>query len=295
MNLSICIPVYQQRVERLVTTLAQQAGALQIDFEILLFDDCSAEEFRRANQPLGKNDRVVYHELQVNHGRSKIRNRLAETAKGQYLLFLDNDGEIFSPDFLKDYWTARLDGGVVCGGTAYPVFAPAGCELHFNYGYHREAKNAKYRTKAGHKGFKSNSFLAHKSVFEKIRFDESLNQYGHEDTLFGLELEKNQIPIKHIDNPILHNQLELNADFLDKTLQGLENMEKIARKLQSAELDFFPMYKLALKLKKRGLSPFLLFCFKWLKKPLLSNLLSSKPSLRLFDLYRLGYLLTLMK
>lgn len=279
----------------LVNALLQQARALQIEFEILLFDDFSEQKIKDANQRLAEHEGIAYKEMPSNLGRSKIRNRLAEAAMGQYVLFLDNDGEIFSPDFLKDYWHARVDKGVVCGGTAYPMIAPSGCELHFNYGFHREAKNATIRNKAGHQGFKSNSFLVHNSVFEKIAFDESLQQYGHEDTLFGLELFKQQIPIKHIDNPILHNQLEENAEFLKKTRLGLQNLQKITQKCDQEALDFFPMLKLALKIKNIGLAPALLGLYKMVNKNLEKNLTSSKPSLRYFDLYRLGYLLSLLK
>lgn len=295
MELSICIPVYQHNVNVLAKTLIGQASDLQIEFEILLFDDFSNQKIKDANRPLKELPHISYQEMPQNMGRSKIRNSLAVAASGEYLLFLDNDGEIFYADFLADYWQAKVDKGVVCGGTSYPVLAPKGCELHFEYGYNREAKNAKVRNQAGHKGFKSNSFLAHQSVFQKIQFDESLKQYGHEDTLFGLELKKNQIPIKHIDNPILHNQLELNANFLDKTTQGLENMAKIARKLKSEELDFFPMYKLAVKLKKLGLAPLVLAFYRLRKKAWLRNLNSKNPSLKTFDIFRLGYLLELMK
>ena len=43
-----------------------------------------------------------------------------------------------------------------------------------------------------------------KTCFEQISFNEDLQGYGHEDTLFGYELDKKNIQIHHLDNPVLN-------------------------------------------------------------------------------------------
>ena len=48
------------------------------------------------------------------------------------------------------------------------------------------------------------NLLAPKDIFQKIAFNEKLNGYGHEDTLFGVELKKEGVTMAHIDNPIIH-------------------------------------------------------------------------------------------
>ena len=63
-----------------------------------------------------------------------------------------------------------------------------------------------------------------KSAFEKVRFNEKLKQYGHEDTFFGFELEQKGIEIKHITNHVLHAELESNQEFLEKSEKGVLNL-----------------------------------------------------------------------
>ncbi|MBK9012976.1 MAG: hypothetical protein IPM82_02230 [Saprospiraceae bacterium] len=65
----------------------------------------------------------------------------------------------------------------------------------------------------------TNNFLIPRQLFLEIQFDETLRQYGHEDTLFGMELARRQVPIVHIDNPLEHIGLEPVDVFLRKTEQ----------------------------------------------------------------------------
>ena len=69
--------------------------------------------------------------------------------------------------------------------------------------------------------------LFEKLVFDKIRFNEELRQYGHEDTLMGYQLKKAGIDILHIDNGLVHEGLEINREFLNKTKLGIENLSKL--------------------------------------------------------------------
>jgi hypothetical protein len=54
-----------------------------------------------------------------------------------------------------------------------------------------------------------------------------LKQYGHEDTLLGYQLKKAGVEILHINNGLLHEGLESNRDFLNKTKLGIENLSKL--------------------------------------------------------------------
>ena len=58
--------------------------------------------------------------------------------------------------------------------------------------------------------FKSNNFLIRKSIFSKIRFNENITSYGHEDTQLSLEFKKNKIKILQIDNVVYHDGIENN-------------------------------------------------------------------------------------
>lgn len=82
----------------------------------------------------------------------------------------------------------------------------------------------------------TNNFVISRNLFETIRFDESLSEYGHEDTLFGYELKIKNIPISHINNPILNNDIETNSIYLMKTKKGLINLVKITKSLHNNPL-----------------------------------------------------------
>ena len=88
-------------------------------------------------------------------------------------------------------------------------------------------RKAAERNKHPHAGFSTFNVLIEKSVFSKIRFNEELKQYGHEDTLLGYQLKKAGIDILHIDNGLMHEGLESNRDFLNKTKLGIENLSKL--------------------------------------------------------------------
>ena len=90
MELSICIPVYNQDVTSLVHELHRQASRSSCAFEILLMEDGSTS-FLEENSTLGSLESVRYVRLPQNVGRSAIRNRLADEARYEYLIFMDCD------------------------------------------------------------------------------------------------------------------------------------------------------------------------------------------------------------
>ena len=84
---------------------------------------------------------------------------------------------------------------------------------------------AKLRSKDPCRAFSSFQFLATRNILEHVPFDNDLKAYGHEDTVFGLALEQQGIPVIHIDNTLVHDGLEPADEFLDKTRQGLRNLK----------------------------------------------------------------------
>ncbi len=116
---------------------------------------------------------------------------------------------------------------MICGGTAYLPDPPvdASYYLRWHYGRKREQRAAKLRSKDPCRAFSSFQFLATKSILKHVPFDNDLKAYGHEDTVFGLALEQQGIPVVHIDNTLVHDGLEPADEFLDKTRQGLRNLK----------------------------------------------------------------------
>lgn len=229
---SICIPIYNYYAYPLVAALAAQIGTLgHDDVEIVCIDDGSDYAHKQLNAGIENLARLV--KLDANVGRARVRNLFLEHAKGEYMIFLDNDmvvGEGFVERYLA---TQQGCPDVVVGGIAYDKrYNDDEHRLRYLYGTQVESRPALLRRQRPYASFMTGNFMIRRKVMEQVRFDESLTGYGHEDTLFGYELKRVGIPITHIDNPAENGQVETNADFLDKTVQALDNLVLLYGRMQ---------------------------------------------------------------
>ena len=222
--LSVLIPVYNYSVRSLVEGLQAQIRSLNVPVQILIGDDHSVDEFENAQLP-----GIGYVRHPRNFGRAKNRNLLAERARHPFLLFLDADATVVRPDFLQTYITALKAGKVVCGGLTYADRPPADRELHlrWHYGRQREMRSVGARSLRPYASFSSFNFGICRDVFCTLRFDETITEYGHEDTLFGRELQRRGIPVHHLDNPLRHDGLEPAGVFLDKTAVAVRGLLRL--------------------------------------------------------------------
>ena len=226
--ISVLIPVFNYDISYLVSCLHQGIGESEILLEIVIgADGCDHSHITsyKALERL-KGVRVVVSE--ENIGRAAIRNRLADAAKGDYLLFIDADAMLDGnvAPFINRYAENLHKAPVICGGTSYRSVPPDDPDrfLRWNYGIHREQRSAKKRNKNPYSSFSGFNFLVEKNVFIKLRFNEALRKYGHEDTLFGYQLRKASIRIVHINNPLVHGGIETNREFIIKTQEGIQNL-----------------------------------------------------------------------
>jgi glycosyltransferase involved in cell wall biosynthesis len=288
---SVCIPIYNYEVSELVQSLHAQALQTGQPFEILLMDDASQEEFRAKNVAIDL-PHVRYIQLMKNIGRSKIRNQLSRTAKYPYLIFMDCDSAVPSEEYINNY-LPYFEPDVVCyGGCIYEKNRPQDKRyLRWKYGINRESVPAEERRKEPNFSFKTGNFLVSKTIMEKNPFNEEIRDYGHEDTLFGIQLSGEGIQIQHIDNPLIHLGLEDADVFLDKTERAVMNLKKIDKILQenySQYVNHSSLIRAAKQLKKWHLTSMIAFLFSIFKPLIKRNLLGKRPSLFLFDLYKLG-------
>jgi glycosyltransferase involved in cell wall biosynthesis len=296
--LSICIPIYNTDVNALIKALEEQCNGLSMKTEIVLIDDASKEEFKQKNKTaFSKHNHIL---LPENIGRARIRNLFLNYAQYEFLLFLDCDGIISSPDFLFRYQQCieQENPDVACGGRIYPEKAPGKNQLlRWKYGVKTESKNALERSKNPNQSFMTNNFLIRKSLFETLKFDERLQQYGHEDTLFGIELMRHRIPVWHLENPVLNGDIESNELFIEKTEKGIENL-LIITGFRSDHADLIQHVKLLsfyFSLRKSFLTGLIRVAFSLLKVPIKRRLIAGKVNLKLFDFYKLGYISSLNK
>jgi glycosyltransferase involved in cell wall biosynthesis len=291
MMISLLIPVFDYDIVALVHSMKSALGKVPEFCEILIGDDGSSAEYREKYRSL-EGDGVKLVISEKNIGRAAIRNRLALEAKGDFLLFIDADAML--PSTAEAYmlkWLPMMKAyRVLCGGTLYHESPPGDPDklLRWKYGKRKEQLKAAERNKHPHVSFSTFNVLIDKSVFSKIRFNEELKQYGHEDTLMGYQLKKAGIDILHIDNGLMHEGLESNKEFLSKTKLGIENLSKLYdnvtdKKAFSETVRILRIYN---RLRFFRLTRILAGIFIRYRDRMEIKLDSSNTSLRLFGFYK---------
>lgn len=280
MKLSILIPTYNYDCSHLVQQLLEQLPQ-NGEVEIIVGDDCSTDAVNISAEM------VRIFRPSHNLGRAGIRNALARMSKGEWLLFIDADAEVRSQNFIVDYMTARKHALVVCGGTGNMPECPRP-EARLRYDYEVKAEKRltlAHRRKCPYAQFTTFNFLIQSELFLSIGFDESLKEYGHEDTLFGLELKRRGIEILHIDNKLTHLGLENAGEYLAKTETALRTLSSMPiEQRQNVRVS-----ALALRIKRLHLLGWLRFAFKISQSSLRANLLGKHPCQFLFAFYKLGF------
>jgi len=290
--LSILIPTYNYNITRLVTDLHQQAVDTYVDFEIIVLEDGSTL-YVEENKAVNDFEFCRHIVLKENIGRSAVRNKLADQATYDHLLFIDCDAEVCSPHYVEKYVAFCKEACVVIGGTAYdenendPRYS-----LRLAYGRQREARSALERSNEHtYHNFATFNFLISKALFQKVRFDESIRGYGHEDTLFGHQLHELGTHFIHIENPLIHKGLDDNQTFLLKTEEGVRNLYLLYKTERYPYLvDESKLLNTFVRIYKTGLTRLATFAFRVLKPYLQSHLSKPDPSLRLYDCYKILFL-----
>ncbi|MFM7007701.1 MAG: glycosyltransferase family 2 protein [Flavobacteriales bacterium] len=297
--LSVCIPIFNTDVRPLVAELCAQIDKIKVAFiDVVLIDDASAADIKACHQ--FSNSRVKLIELENNIGRSKIRNLFLAHSTADFLLFIDGDSTVQDPQFLNKY-VAYLkeasDVDVLIGASRYDLQPPVYAKrLRWKYSTQRESLNFEKRLRLAAFGFKTNNFLIHREILERIPFEERLQGYGHEDTLFGLQLLQNGVQISHMDNPVWNLNLDTNLVFLQKTDNALRNLLWIYRHYNSPLLlKTNKLLAVYLKFKTKWFLQAFLFMIVGFESVFKRLLLTGRAPLFCFDLYRLSRLSQLDK
>jgi glycosyltransferase involved in cell wall biosynthesis len=281
--LSILIPTYNYSVAALVAELHTQAARTGIEFEIIVMEDASTKVFAN-NKELERLSFTKYFMLPQNIGRAAIRNRLADTALYNNLLFIDCDALADDPQYIKNYLPYLDKNEVVVGGVKY---APQELQpqadnitLRLKYGIKREQRTDYFTTF---------NFLIPKDIFGKIRFNETINGYGYEDTLFGHELNLHRISVRYIQNKLVHTGIDENQAFLEKTENGIRNLCAL---YISGKYPFLcetsKIIKTFVRIKRLHLTKMFCVSEHILRSIIRKNLIGKTPSLFFFDIYKLS-------
>ena len=292
-QLSILIPVYNQVCVELVNRLHEQAVNLGIDFEILVADDGSTvPSCIEANSAIGNLSNCSFLRQPENMGRAAIRNYLARESSLAYLLYIDSDMTVISDDFISRY-IACLPAQVVDGGVAIIADSDEQKQL-LRYRYEKAEEphhTASERQKTPYQHLHTANLLIARELMLQHPFDERLRHYGYEDVLLGKTLQRQRIPILHIDNPLGFCIFESNADFVAKTEEGLRTLYQFRSDLRG--------YSRLLTLVSGIHIPAILWLMRLWHRMFGAierrNLCGSRPYLLVFKLYRLGYYLKLTR
>lgn len=290
--LSILIPTYNCACNQLVAELSRQADSLQIAYEIVVVDDASTDAaIVQENSQIANMPNCRFVQLDERIDIAKMRNRLLQEAKYQWILCLDADVFPADANFLKRYAEAMGQARVVCGGLAYRSGNEQNVNpLRYKYGVSHEVLTLQQRTASPYQSFKTSNYLIDSKLAQQIRFDETFVDYGHEDTLFGEKLQLAGESILHIQNPVYHDDTDTAEQFLAKTRRGIDNLKAHADELRG----YSQLLQTYSKLQKLHLTGIVAFKFRLLRRLLERNLLSNKPLISLFGFYKLGYLCTLV-
>ncbi len=292
--ISTLIPTYNYNVYPLVKELHKQFSKAGIDFEIIVFDDASNQIFE-ANQLITELPQVVYKKMLQNQGRLSLRYQMAVQARFDQLLMLDADvfpkDRFFVSKLIKTI--EKYPADVYFGGINVPSNPPSHDKmLRWEYGQKRESLDLETRQKYPYRSLLFGAISLKKSVFlqtaEQIL---PINRYGL-DIYFSYLLKQQQKSIWHYQNPITHLGLEPTPIFLKKTQKAINTYYYLVTNKK------IPANYIKLTRTGDNIKAFLPWkIMKWLfdlKKPFLEwQLKTQKPSLMLFDLYKLLYYLQL--
>jgi len=293
--LSILIPTFDRNAYPLAKTIENQALGLGILFEIICKDDGSKSSINIENEKINTLTKSTFSEEPINIGRAAIRNKLAKEANYEWILFLDSDVEITNPHFLKNY-LAELNSGndAVFGGFKYqeknlnPQFS-----LRHTFGKKREEVDCNLRNKKPYKIIISANFVIKRNAYLTVTKSLLENTYGM-DYAFGASLKQHGVSLKHINNEVLHLGLDDNETFLSKTKKAVEKLHDLYF-INNVELHDISLLNYYRKLEAVHCQRLFGKSLHIFEKAIIKNLTSEKPSLFLFDLYRLGYFCNLKK
>ncbi len=290
--LSILIPTHDYTCYQLVHDLHEQAEQLGVPYEIIVAEDGSRSQVDIiANHKMVELSHCRHIVRKENVGQASTRNELAMMAAYDWLIIIDSDAVVEKKDFLYTYLNYIGKADVVVGGL-YHQATNSDPNRSLRFKYEKEAdlhRSARERSLQPYKRLTCFNIMLYKPTFLTILFDKDCHEYGYEDALFGVELEKRGILILHIDNPLMHNGLDTNINFLKKSETALRTLKRLNGKMESHSY----VGRTMLQLRKYHLSGAMRLFFHIFQPLMRKNLLSKHPSLFLFSVYKLGYYSTL--
>lgn len=191
-------------------------------FEIIVVDDGSTDQTREVMERYSS----IFYCHQQNQGVSTARNKGAELATGDWLIFLDSDDELL-PSALLDFsnsLTMKPTASILLGG----------------YSLNKNGLETMYIPEPGkYIGHLSGSFAIKRNVFEQVGGYDGHLKFAENTELFfrldRMELERVEIPIPvlryHQDSSGGNNNLGAMSDSILYILERHPDLDKHTRRL----------------------------------------------------------------
>ncbi len=220
MQVSILIPVYNYDCANLLQAIDNDLQEINnLDYEVLLGDDASSEEYRSIYLTYEQRySQVSILHCAENIGASRLRNRLAEEAHYPNLLFFDSD-VVPNKGTIRQYLEAivQYPSSLIYGGFYYDEGdLTVDNQLRYRYGLQIEMRNLAERKAKPYQSFITMAFALPKDLLLAYPFPDI--GMGYEDALWGAILESHKVEIQHIDAAVRHG-LKENDDVFLKTLE----------------------------------------------------------------------------
>lgn len=251
---SVLIPFLRDDPTELLGLLDEEAGALDGAVEVVLLDDGTNDPGLTARlQAVVKAMTLPVRliSLTQNEGRSKGRNRLAASARGGSLLFLDSD---MRPDHRRFLWTwaelvAREDPAVAFGGFSL-LQAPTDAQFSVHRAMATRSECVPYgeRAKTPEKYVYTSNLLVRRDVFEAEAFDPAFTGWGWEDVEWAMRVSR-RFRVVHVDNPATHMGLDTVEALAGKYEQSAGNFARVVARHPDIVSDY-PSFKAAKLLKR---------------------------------------------
>ncbi|MFE9083648.1 glycosyltransferase family 2 protein [Brevundimonas sp. NPDC003935] len=251
--LSVLIPFLRDDPETLIELLDREASRLNGAAELVLLDDGTNDldltrrliaRIEASTLPI----RLI--SLSENEGRSVGRNRLAASARGSSLLFLDGDMRPDDDRFLTTWadLAATRDTAVAFGGFSL-LQAPddARFAVHRSMAARSDCTPREQRALQPEKHVFTSNLLVRRDVFETEAFDTGFSGWGWEDVEWAMRVSR-RFKVEHIDNPATHMGLDTVDSLAAKYEQSAPNFARVVAR----HPDFvaaYPSYRVARRLQ----------------------------------------------
>lgn len=288
--ISVLIPVYNYNINPLIKEIHKQLSISDAKFEILYLEDGSDNEYIKQNKTINTLTNTKQVISKINVGRISARQILCNEAKYSWLLFLDADVIPKKSNFISDYVNLiNSEYEAIFGGFTYSSEKPdPNYMLRWTYGKNNEEVQSSERNKNPYKVIISANFFIKKIVFDQINSQIKGSAYGF-DNYFATLLKSEKIKILHIDNEVYHIGIERNACYLKKKEASAKTLLTLYKsgKIQNHDNDLLGLF---IKLKSYKLNYLFVLFYKLFQNILRKNILSSNPSIKLLQLYRISFM-----